>query len=46
MPHPTLPTAEILSGIEKCAGIGLNGFIFRKINENQSIKAKKILGAV
>jgi hypothetical protein len=26
---------------QKCAGMGLNGFIFKKINENK----KKILGA-
>ena len=30
----------------ECAGMGLNGFIFKNINENQNIKEKKILGAV
>ena len=33
--------------LQKCAGMGLNGFIFKKINENENIKTKKkILGAV
>ena len=26
---------------QKCAGMGLNGFIFKKINENENIKMKK-----
>ena len=38
--HPTY------SSNIKCAGMGLNGFIFRKINENENIKEKKNLGAV
>ena len=43
----TLTTAEILSGKnEGACCMGLNGFIFKKINENQNIKRKKILGAV
>ena len=32
--HPTY------SSNIKCAGMGLNGFIFRKINENENIKEK------
>ena len=32
---------------QKCAPMGLNGFIFKKINKNKNIKMiKKILGAV
>ena len=26
---------------QKCTGIGLNGFIFKKVNENHNIKTKK-----
>ena len=29
---------------QKCAGMGINGFTFKKINENENIIEKKILG--
>ena len=31
---------------QKCAGMGLNGFIFKKINKNYAESMKKIMGAV
>ena len=31
---------------QKCVGMGLNGFYIQKVNENENIKEKKILGAV
>ena len=31
---------------QKCAGMGLNGFIFKKINKNYAENMKKIVGAV
>ena len=31
---------------QKCAGMGLNGFIFRKIIKNYAENMKKIVGAV
>ena len=33
------------NNIEKCAGIGLNGLILKKINENENIKMKKNPGS-
>ena len=30
---------------QKCAGMGLSGFIFKKINENENIKTKKNPGS-
>ena len=31
---------------QKCAGMGFNGFLFKKINKKKNIKEKKIPGAV
>ena len=31
---------------QKCTGMGLNGLIFQRINEDWNIKEKKNLGAV
>ena len=39
----TLPIAKILS--QKCADMDLNGFILKKINENENIKEKKNPGS-
>jgi hypothetical protein len=37
----TVPIAKIISVKNVLAWIGLNGFIFSKINENENIKKKK-----
>ena len=36
-----MPIANILLKVSKMRGMGLNGFIFRKINENENIKERK-----
>ena len=43
----TVSIAKIISAKNpRAMGIGFNGFISRKINENENIKEKKIMGAV
>ena len=40
-----LPTAKIFKW-QKCARMGLNGFVFKKLNKNRNIRMNKILGAI
>ena len=44
--HITLPIAKMIGKCQKCTGMGLNGFIFKKIIKNYAENMKKIVGAV